>query len=89
MNKKDLKYLIEEEKKKIIIESDSEFKIEKSKTLAFHFNNIYKKEDKTQDIKDMLFWRFSVISDKTIDRYIVRDCDSVISFKEAKAVIRG
>ncbi len=43
-------------------------------------------KDKTQDIKDMLFWRFSVISDKTIDRYIVRDCDSVISFKEAKAV---
>jgi tetratricopeptide (TPR) repeat protein len=43
-------------------------------------------KEKTSDIKEMLFWRFFVMSDSTIDRYIVRDCDSVISQKEALAV---
>jgi len=38
------------------------------------------------DIKDMLFWRFLVMSDKNIDRYLVRDCDSVINQREAIAV---
>jgi REP element-mobilizing transposase RayT len=46
LHKKDLKYLMEEEKRKITIENDSEFKIEKSKTLASHFCKIYKKEDR-------------------------------------------
>lgn len=41
---------------------------------------------KPEDIKQMLFWRFQVMSDQTIDRYIVRDCDSVINEKEALAV---
>ncbi|CAA0081342.1 Uncharacterised protein [Zhongshania aliphaticivorans] len=45
---------------------------------------IFKKTSK--DPKDMLFWRFLVMSDKTIDRYIVRDCDSVVNLKEAVAV---
>jgi len=43
-------------------------------------------KSKPMDIKEMLFWRFLVMSDKTIDRYIVRDCDSVINEKEALAV---
>ena len=41
---------------------------------------------KPEDIKQILFWRFQVMSDQTIDRYIVRDCDSVINEKEALAV---
>lgn len=39
-----------------------------------------------KDIKEMLCWRFYVMSDKTIDRYLVRDCDSIINEKEAVAV---
>ena len=41
---------------------------------------------KTDDVKVMLFWRFDVMSDKSIDRYLVRDCDSVINEKESAAV---
>jgi len=40
------------------------------------------KEDKPQ----MLLWRFLVMSDISIDRYLVRDCDSVINIKESLAV---
>lgn len=40
----------------------------------------------TADIKEMLFWRFLVMGDQAIDRYLVRDCDSVINEKEAVAV---
>jgi len=40
------------------------------------------KEDKAQ----MLLWRFLVMSDKQVDRYLVRDCDSVVNIKESLAV---
>jgi len=40
------------------------------------------KEDKPQ----MLLWRFLVMSDISIYRYLVRDCDSVINIKESLAV---
>ncbi|MBL0721237.1 MAG: hypothetical protein JJV88_01500, partial [Sulfurovum sp.] len=40
------------------------------------------KDDKPQ----MLLWRFLVMSDISIDRYLVRDCDSVINIKESLAV---
>jgi hypothetical protein len=41
----------------------------------------------TTDIRDeMLLWRFEVMSDKTIDRYIIRDCDSILNQKESVAV---
>jgi len=43
-------------------------------------------KEKPKDIKEMLFWRFLVMSDKNIDRFIVRDCDSVINEKESLAV---
>ncbi|MDF1810647.1 MAG: sulfotransferase [Verrucomicrobiales bacterium] len=33
-----------------------------------------------------LLWRFEVIDDPTVDRFIVRDCDSVINIKERVAV---
>ncbi len=38
------------------------------------------------DEKEMLFWRFLVMSDNDVDRYIIRDCDSVINEKEALGV---
>jgi len=50
LNNKDLNYLIEEEKRKMIIDSDLELKIEKSKTLPFHFGNVCKKEDRNTAI---------------------------------------
>ena len=43
-------------------------------------------KQESDDIKDKLFWRFLVMSDHSIDRYIVRDCDSVINTKESMAV---
>jgi hypothetical protein len=33
-----------------------------------------------------LFWRFYVADDPTVDRYIIRDCDSRLSHREANAV---
>lgn len=33
-----------------------------------------------------LLWRFEVIDDPTVDRFLVRDCDSVINIKERVAV---
>ena len=41
---------------------------------------------KTSDEKEMLFWRFDVMSDTKIDRYLVRDCDAVVNAKEVAAV---
>lgn len=35
---------------------------------------------------DGLFWRFHVASDTKIDRFLIRDCDSVINVKERVAV---
>ncbi len=35
---------------------------------------------------DMLLWRFLVMGDRSVDRYIVRDCDAVINSKESRAV---
>ena len=35
---------------------------------------------------DMLLWRFLVMGDSTVDRYLVRDCDAVINTKESMAV---
>lgn len=35
---------------------------------------------------DGLLWRFEVINDETVDRYLVRDCDSVVSVQERIAV---
>lgn len=43
-------------------------------------------KENTNDIKDKLFWRFLVISDKSVDRYLIRDCDSLINTKESSAV---
>lgn len=35
---------------------------------------------------DGLLWRFEVIDDPSVDRYLVRDCDSVVSVQERVAV---
>ena len=35
---------------------------------------------------DGLFWRFHAVSDTKIDRFLIRDCDSVINVKERVAV---
>ncbi len=40
----------------------------------------------TKDRDDMRLWRFLVMGDSSIDRYLVRDCDAIINTKEAKAV---
>jgi len=42
--------------------------------------------DTTHPVDEMLLWRFEVMSDKTIDRYIIRDCDSILNRKERSAV---
>lgn len=46
LSQKDFNYLIEEEKRKIVIDSSFELKIEKSKMLELHFKNVYRKEDR-------------------------------------------
>ena len=40
-------------------------------------------KEKTKDIKEMLFWRFLPISDKSINVVIVRDCDSLLTSRES------
>ena len=40
----------------------------------------------TQNRDDMLLWRFLVMGDSSIDRYLVRDCDAIINTKESRAV---
>jgi len=37
-------------------------------------------------IKNKMLWRFTVLLDKSVDRYIVRDIDSHLSFREKHAV---
>ena len=44
------------------------------------------KESIQSDKAQMLLWRFLVMGDSSIDRYIVRDCDSVVNIKESLAV---
>lgn len=40
-------------------------------------------KEEAKDIKEMLFWRFLPMSDKTIHRCIVRDCDSLLTKRES------
>lgn len=35
---------------------------------------------------DGLFWRFLTANDENVDRYLIRDCDSLVNFKERIAV---
>ncbi len=43
-------------------------------------------KDTIKDRSQMLLWRFLVMSDSSVDRYIVRDCDSILNTKESCAV---
>jgi len=37
-------------------------------------------------LTDGLFWRFLVMDDVNVDRFLIRDCDSVVNSREAAAV---
>lgn len=37
-------------------------------------------------ISDGLFWRFLVMEDSKVDRFLIRDCDAIVNQREAKAV---
>jgi len=39
-----------------------------------------------KDRSEMFLWRFLVMGDQKVERYIVRDCDAVINTKESRAV---
>ena len=39
-----------------------------------------------QRLYEGLFWRFHVANDPNVDRYLVRDCDSLVNPREARAV---
>ncbi len=40
----------------------------------------------TQRMFEGLFWRFHVANDPTVDRYLLRDCDSLLNLRERRAV---
>ena len=43
-------------------------------------------KESTKERSQMLLWRFLVMSDQSIDRYLIRDCDSLLNSKEQYAV---
>jgi hypothetical protein len=40
----------------------------------------------SQRLFEGLFWRFHVANDPTVDRYLLRDCDSLLNLRERRAV---
>lgn len=43
-------------------------------------------KESTQERSQMLLWRFLIMSDQSVERYIIRDCDSLLNAKEQCAV---